>query len=168
MRGVAYRSVCLRMRIRFSGNMGVSSFNNIEEQPWLSELRYRLEWVHINIKTSWHLSISNNYWIQPNNYSQPMHNTIIIVVHNLHYCDIIHTCIIYIYIYIGPTSTIYSRTRTIVDTNISCFISFSFKCCGFLYLLCVFIFKGADTLSIKKLLHVSAIIVNKCGNGRHI
>ena len=81
MRGVAYRSVCLRMRIHFSGNMGVSSFNNIEEQPRLSKLRYRLEWVHVLKHHDIYSIIEYNH-ADPNNYSQPMHNNIIIAVHN--------------------------------------------------------------------------------------
>ena len=65
----------------FSGNMGVSSFNNIEEQPRLSELRYRLGILkHHDIYPF--LIIIEYSHADPNNYSQPMHNNIIIVVHN--------------------------------------------------------------------------------------
>ena len=64
--------------------MEVSSFNNIEEQPWLSELRYQLEWVHIlkHHDIYQFLIIIEYSHADQNNYSQPMHNNIIIVVYN--------------------------------------------------------------------------------------
>ena len=74
VRGVAYISVYLRMRIHFSF-----------KQPWLSELRYRFEWVHIlkyhDIYPFLIIIEYSDCHADPNNYSQPMHN-IIILVHN--------------------------------------------------------------------------------------